>query len=113
MKLINLIVSSVVLAMFSILICEQFSELKKLSVLENEIRCEYDSCRFISDSFRNVCAGKGFATFDEWKENCSALWNLNLLEWSCNCIDDTDLYYAHWSGPYGNGEVFYCMRKGI
>ena len=110
MRLTDLPVLILIIGLF----CPLYSnQIRVISQLDAKIhRCveRRDSARFIPESFRNVCAGKGFSDLDEWKENCRAMWKLDFIEWECKKEAGIVLYHGRWSGACGKGEV-YCRKK--
>ncbi len=90
-----------------------------IAVLKNEKKNELDR-KFIEESFKNTCHGKGFSDLNEWQKTCRALFSLDYIAWSDAaefmdvCDEDTKgkLFYGKWSATYFEGEV-YCRRKII
>ncbi len=73
----------------------------------------FDSSRFISESFRETCNGKGFKSFVDWQKTCKAMWKLDYISWTradsfmlVENPDKGDLFYGKWIGPYGDGQVY-------
>lgn len=92
-----------------------FRAYRKLCKEERSVRMEYQSAKFISESFRNTCNGYGFKDLNEWQVSCRQLWGLSYIGW-CDSEDfmidefkeeGTDLFYGKWIGKFGSGEV-YC-----
>ena len=106
MRFVELICFSLILAVFSSLCSSFIFQLGRLDHQLEKIKAERDSLVFISQSFSNAGKGKGFASLDEWKQVCSAMWKLEKIEWS-NCGEgEGGLIHGSWSGPYGSGEVY-------
>ena len=106
MRLVDVICSSVILALFSSVFAGLFSQIVRIDRELDEIRKKTDSTIFITESFYNSCKGKGFSSFDEWKGTCADMWKLESIE--CECIGgaESGLYCGKWKGPYGSGEVY-------
>jgi len=87
---------------------------------ESDLRRQESICmRFVSESFRNTCKGKGFKNLNEWQIICRALWKLDYIGWAKAeefMIDEAgktenELFYGKWNGFCGQGEVFCRARK--
>lgn len=111
MRFSELIFLSVILAVFFTTFTGLFSQFLQLNERVEEVRNKADSMQFISESFYNVCEGKGLASFDEWKRVCTGLWNLDCIEWKSVEESESMLIYGKWSGPYGCGEVYATESK--
>ena len=107
MRLTDVILISVLLGFFSSVLGEAFVQMKKMDLVIEKYYLQTESLEFISQSFCNVCSGKGFKDFYEWGKSCSAMWNLERIEWE---TAGDDLYRGFWCGPFGNGEV-YCKKQ--
>ena len=68
-----------------------------------------DSLSFISESFYHTCEGKGFSSLDEWKKVCSALWQLESIDWNYSS-SDKKLICGIWNGPGGKYCAFYMEK---
>lgn len=130
MKLIHVVCMIIVMSIFASSFYSGISNVRKLSKEINEMQMQVDSLLFISESFRNMCEGKGFSSFVEWQKCCKQMWQLEYIAWSeaddfmkDDVIDDftqnSDEYgnyhqgtlmYGKWIGRYGEGEVF-CRIK--
>ena len=93
--------------------------IKKLSDQVEKTAKTYDSQRFIYESFKKTCEGKGFSCFLDWQNYCRNNWKLDYIGFSeaeefCNDFQLNSkgevLMYGKWKGPYGEGEV-YCIKK--
>lgn len=107
MKFYEVIFLSVIIGLFSSSLSGYIVQIRKLNSYIEKLNGKVVSLDFISESFRNVCAGKGFKSFNEWEDTCRILWKLEFIEWKCV---GQNLYLGRWSGPYGSGEV-YCRMK--
>ena len=106
MRLLNIIVLSVVLCVFSVFVKDACVSLNKLNCRIEELRVQNDSLSFISESFYCTCEGKGFTSLDEWKTVCSALWNLESINWN-DVSSDKKMIYGMWSGSGGDYYALY------
>jgi len=101
------------MAICSALFADSLSQLRKLDRDLEFIKKKTDSMIFISDSFRQLCKGRGFSSFEEWGQVCKELWQLESIEWKpCDNSENeiTEIYCGTWSGVYGSGQVY--ARKG-
>ena len=110
MRFSELICLSVLAALFSTMLSDGLSQLIKLEKKLSCIRKKTESLHFISESFKNACEDKGFSSFDEWETVCSALWELDSIEWKIISQGENEIYYGSWKGESGNGEV-YAQKK--
>lgn len=84
-----------------------------------QLRHSYSAKRFIAESFRNTCGGRGFDSLEEWQLTCRQLFNLEYIAW-CPAdefmIDEESsvLMYGKWIGKDNDkkisGEV-YCRMN--
>lgn len=83
----------------------------------------YTQKRFMAESFRNTCRGKGFSSLEEWQNCCSSMFHLEYISW-CDSKEfleqpDTEtsvLMYGKWicqDLDKGSGEVFCNMEESI
>ena len=108
MRYTELICLLLFISFSSSIISTSVSQISKLNKNLEEIRKKTESLIFISDSFSKICEDEtaDIKTFDEWKNMCKGLWNLEQIEWeSCPAVDK-EIYFGRWTGPYGNGEVY-------
>ena len=88
-----------------------------VAILKNEKKNELDR-KFIEESFKNTCCGKGFSDLNEWQKTCRSLFSLDYIAWSdaTEFMDVNDensegkLFYGKWTSSSFEGEV-YCRRK--
>ncbi len=117
MRLLELVVF---IYLQSFLIFSFSGGLKSCSLLYSkkmEVKNAFDSERFISESFRNACEGRGFASFVEWQKVCKDMWELDYIAWTeadtfmeIEKPEKGKLMYGRWTGPYGAGEVYCRVR---
>lgn len=112
MKLVDLICLSVILTLFSTGFTAFYSQLLKMDLELEEMQKKTDSLIFISESFFNLCEGKGFSSFEEWESVCKKMWKLENIEWECIEEKEAELYVGKWNGPYGSGEVYGKKNHG-
>ena len=106
MRFTDLICISVILALYSSIFTGLFSQISRVDRELSEIRNKTESMIFISESFLNQCNGKGFSSFDEWKEVCRDMWELESIDLQHFGNEENEFYICHWNGPYGSGEVY-------
>ena len=109
------------LGLISLTLNDYVFYIQKLDVKVNQSRELYISKKFIAESFRNTCKGKGFENLEEWQLTCRAIFKLDYIGW-CRAqefmIDDNEaqglLMYGKWLGKDGleqsSGEV-YCRTE--
>ena len=107
MRFTDVILLSVLQGLFSSVLGGAFVQMKKMDLVIEKYYLQTASLNFISQSFCNMCSGKGFKDLNEWEKTCSALWNLESIEWEA--AGET-LYRGCWCGPWGKGEV-YCKKQ--
>ncbi len=110
MRFLEVILISVMLCLFSSLFAESLSQIRKMDSVIEEYYLKTASLDFISQSFCNVCSGKGFKDFYDWEKVCAAMWNLETIEWESV---DHDLCKGSWTGPWGSGEVFCRFHRSF
>ena len=119
MKLTLVIAEVFIISLFSIICLNGLGEIKKLSDQVEKTGKTYDSQRFIYESFKKTCEGKGFSCLLDWQNYCRNNWKLDYIGFSeaeefCNDFQLNSkgevLMYGKWKGPYGEGEV-YCIKK--
>lgn len=106
MRFTDLICISVILALYSSIFIGLFSQISRVDRELSEIRNKTDSMIFISESFLNLCKGKGFSSIDEWKGVCMDMWNLESIDLQRVGDEENGFYICRWTGPYGSGEVY-------
>ena len=113
MKLVDVIVLSVILCLFSTVFAEEISGLRKMDLMIEQLQTETDSLIFISESFYSTCEGRGFSSFTEWEKVCKSLWQLESIDWeyvSYGMADEGQLICGRWSGSDGVKKI-YCRRR--
>lgn len=116
MRLLDIAVISTVLCVFSSVISGSIKNIREIDLRIEEVHKKNDCIRFISESFCKTCNGgekRCFENLAEWSKCCRAMWSLDDLEWRVESVsEDEILYYAEWSGLYGNGLV-YCRKRKL
>lgn len=88
---------------------------QKCLEMEKQFACE----KFLCESFRKTCAGRGFENLNEWQKTCGALWRCEYIGWTEaedflidreNADEKGKLFYGCWKGENGSGEVYCRMR---
>lgn len=85
--------------------------------LERRVQNEflsYSAKRFIAQSFKNTCQGKGFKSFEQWQLVCNALFKLDFIVYELNATGT--IAHASWSGIQNfskcGGEVYCKIQNG-
>lgn len=93
-------------------ICEKNE--KRILEIKKQVHCE----KFIAESFRKTCEGKGFEDLNQWQECCRAMWNLEYIGWAnvqdfMIIPDDSDfsLVCGVWRDKKTCGEVYSKIDK--
>lgn len=88
---------------------------------ENTRQCFWTK-KFIVQSFKNTCDGKGFESLEEWQLTCRTMFDLEYIAWCPaeefmvieNEEDKGNLMYAVWTGNKAlkacSGEVYYRSK---
>lgn len=94
------------------------------SKLGGEARRCRNACtskRFIAESFKNTCRGKGFSSLEEWQLCCRQMFKLEYIAW-CDSkefmtddCEDGPLFYGKWitsdNTSEAGGEVYCRIRE--
>lgn len=113
MKLLDVVVFSVILCLFSSICCDFLSTVKRMDDRIEELHRQNACLTFVSESFYLTCEGdgtRGFSSLEEWKRSCGALWHLQSIEWKLD-VQDSHLICGLWTGPDGEGKVYYRWKK--
>ena len=113
MKLVDVIVVSVIIVLFSTVFAEEISTLRELDLLIEQLQTENDSLSFISESFYSTCEGRGFSSLTEWKKVCKSLWQLESIEWKIVPAEggpDEKLICGFWLWAGGEKTVYYKIK---
>ncbi len=114
MKLVDVIVLSVILGLFSTVFAEEISGLRKMDLMIEQLQTEADSLIFISESFYSTCEGRGFSSFTEWEKVCKSLWQLESIEWKIMPVEgglEEKLICGIWTGAGGEKNVYYRIKQ--
>ena len=92
-----------------------------------ELRMAFYEKKFIAESFRKTCEGKGFSSLEEWQLCCRQMFNLEYIGWCSSdefmidpfATENNVLMYGKWICPgtegslsvNASGEV-YCRMTG-
>ncbi len=110
MRFLDVILISILLCLFSSILAGSVIQMRKMDSVIEDYYLKTASVNFISQSFCNVCSGKGFKSFYDWKKICGAMWDLDNIEWE---TADGNLYKGSWKGPWGNGVVYCRLQENI
>lgn len=119
MKYLDLLIILFLLSSISIIISGSAKTYKNLYDKNIKVKDDTEACRFISESFKNTCDGKGFESLYQWQKVCKALWDLKYIGW-CDAKDflpiskeyDKKIIYGKWIGNTGEGEVYWEIKNG-
>ena len=113
MRFTNIVAFLIVMSLFTFVFSGCVKNLHEISRRKNRIKKEFESARFMSESFRNTCRNKGFENLIEWQKVCKAMWQLDYIGWTeadsfMEVIEkeNSQLLYGKWTGPFGSGEVY-------
>ena len=109
------------LGLVSVTLNDYTFSVQKLESKAIDSRQVFVAKRFIAESFRNTCNGKGFKDLEEWQLSCRALFKLEYIGW-CQAqdfmIDEIpgkgELMYGKWIGSENLKECsdeVYCRKK--
>lgn len=115
-KLINVVVFyfCFVLVLCGVFFCG--SAYLKLCEKSGSEKQKYECTRFVSESFKMTCEGRGFENLLDWQKKCRALWNLEYIGWAFASDfmevseHETGLVYGKWNNEFCDGEIFYLME---
>lgn len=118
MRFVEVIVVYIILCFLEIVFCTGILSYRKIVNECEAKKMEYSSTKFISESFKNTCVGKGFKNLEEWQKTCRALWKLDYIGWASanEFMDESfencdELFYGKWIGGCSEGEVFCRLKK--
>ena len=114
MKLYVVAITAVFLCMISTVLRNTvFYSVKLEEAVQLEFQ-SYSAKKFIAQSFKNACKGKGFKSLEQWQSVCAALFKLESINYE-PVSDSKNLMYASWNGSSElkkcSGEV-YAKIKG-
>ena len=111
MRLTNILILLIIICLFSSVFEDSYSTMQRMDYRISELKAQNDSLYFISESFYRVCEGYGFSSLDEWKLVCKTLWSLDCIDWGFSSSDE-NVIYGTWTGPYGEGMVYFKRKNG-
>lgn len=115
MKLTEVVIIVGIFFSLSLFGVQSFLLMDKLNTKNRNLAREVNCEKFIAESFRNTCKGKGFKSLNEWQVTCREMFDLDYIGWS-NASDfmevnyetcSKNLYYGKWIFSGVDGEV-YC-----
>ena len=125
MRLHTVLVILTLAGLFSLMLCDSVYSSIKLEKKAEELQRSYFEKRFIAESFKNTCAGKGFSSLNEWQICCRQMFALDYIAW-CEASefmiddadgDDTVLLYGKWIAsekyPQAAGEVYCRVTESL
>lgn len=106
-KLHTLIILIAVVSLIYVSVSDYVINVKRLDEKVRIYRTDFNAKRFIAESFRETCVGRGFKNLEEWQSCCKELFDLEYIEWADN---SENLMYGKWTGSEKfidcSGEVF-------
>ena len=76
----------------------------------------YSAKKFIAQSFKNTCRGKGFKSLDQWQLVCKSLFSLDSISYEESGGGQNNLMHAKWKGSGKiekcSGEVYIKKEEG-
>ena len=114
MKLYTVVLTAFFLCMISEALRNTVFWTSKLEQKVQEEFLSYSAKKFITQSFKNTCEGKGFENFEQWQNACKSLFNLDSIFYETD-QDDSKLIHAQWKASDNllkcNGEVYYKLHE--
>ena len=116
MKLYSLVITAAFLCVFYISLRDAVFFAGRLEQRVEQAFLSYSAKKFIAQSFKNTCRGKGFASLEEWKLTCNSLFSLESISYETS-YDSTDksLLCARWVGAgrikKASDQVYYSLDK--
>ncbi len=107
MKVFDLVLFLSVFVCFSGLYGKSLTRTLKTAEEKIILQKKTDSTEFIASSFRSTCEGLGFSSFEDWKETCRTMWNLESIGYE----KKNGVWHGFWSGSLGEGEVYQKEKK--
>lgn len=115
MKFTEIVIVYALITVFLMSLFDGLCVCERLSEKSREIQINYETEKFIAESFRATCSGNAFKSLNEWQVSCRAMFNLDYIGWSdAENFMEVDyeksskrLYYGKWNGQGCSGEV-YC-----
>ena len=111
MKLYTVVFTAIFLCIFSMTLRNAVFYARTYEAKCRELFLSYSAKKFISQSFRNTCSGKGFENLEQWRLSCSALFSLEEISYEAETdFAQGELMHAVWTGSSEyekcSGEVF-------
>ena len=119
MKLYTVVIAAFFLCIFSTVIRDSVYYAVKFEQSVNQEFLSYSAKKFIAQSFKNTCNGKGFNSFEQWKLVCRTLFELESINYEQTFCDSGSekLMYAKWTGKSKlqkcSGEVYVKIQDGV
>lgn len=114
MKLYSVIFTAIYLCILSMTLRNAVFYVRTYESKVQEYFLSYSAQKFISQSFKNTCSGRGFSNLEEWKNVCNALFTLEEISYEA-VSGQNKLMHAKWSGckkyEKCRGEVYYKVEE--
>lgn len=115
MKLYTVVLTAVFLCLISTVLRNAVFYTEKLEQEVNQVFLSYSAKKFIAQSFKNTCNGKGFNSLDQWKLVCSELFELDYITYK-PIENEENLIHAQWRGNQKllkcSDEVYFRIENG-
>ena len=114
MKLYSVVLTAILLCILSVTLRNAVFYAGIYESKSRELFLSYTAKKFISQSFKNTCSGKGFESLEQWRLVCSALFTLEEISYE-TAANQSLLMHAVWIGSSEyekcSGEVFYRIEN--
>lgn len=123
MRLHTVLIILTLTGIMTVSVMDYFCNARTLGKKAESIQNSYSGKRFIAESFRNTCEGRGFESLEEWQLTCKQLFKLEYIAW-CPCeefmidevtLDGNSLLYGKWIAKEEckamSGEVYYRINR--
>ena len=111
MKLHLAVLALTFIGIISISINGYSLSLWRLEQKTRNLRSVFTSKRFIAESFKNTCGGKGFENLEQWQNCCKSMFKLESISYEQT---DGNVFHAKWDGTdvlsECSGEVFFVEK---
>ncbi len=114
MKLHLLVIAAAFLCLISATLTNALFYTRTAEARLEQIFLSYSAKRFIAQSFKNACRGKGFKSLDQWQLVCKSLFPLEQITYE-KAGSYNNLIYARWKGSEKiekcSGEVYLIIEE--
>lgn len=114
MKLYSVTLVAFFMCVFFSIIQSSVFYAQKLEQKAQEVFLCCTAKKFIAQSFKNTCTGKGFKNLDQWQLVCNELFMLDSITYVVS-PEPEKLFYAKWNGSgifaRCSGEVYFINKN--